>query len=51
MLGLLGEGRGDDAAFQAVLGLDTPAIDAAVRRWIRDEFPTTATRGPAGGGS
>ena len=47
MLAILGEGRGDDAAFRAVLGLDTRAIDAAVREWIRAEFPALrASSGP-----
>ena len=40
MLSILSEGRGDDAAFREVMGLDTEAIDAAVRAWIREEFPS-----------
>jgi len=39
MLAILGEGRGDDAAFAEVMGMDTRAIDAAVQTWIREEFP------------
>lgn len=31
-------GRRDDDAFRAVLGMDTRAIDRAVRAWIRSEF-------------
>jgi tetratricopeptide (TPR) repeat protein len=48
LLALLGEGAPDDDALVEVLGLDTRAIDAALRRAIRDEFPA-ADRGIAGG--
>jgi hypothetical protein len=47
LLAALGEGRGDDAAFRAVLGLDTPAIDALVREWIRAEFPAVRAQAAA----
>jgi hypothetical protein len=43
LLAALASGRGDDAAFRAVLGTDTRAIDAAVREWIRAEFPALPT--------
>ena len=36
---MLGGGVWDDDAFNQVLGLDTRQIDAAVRGWIREEFP------------
>lgn len=39
ILVLLGEGAYDDDAFNQVLGLTTRQIDAAVRGWIREEFP------------
>ena len=39
MLSQLGAGRPDDAVFFEALRLDTEAIDAAVRDWIRSEFP------------
>jgi hypothetical protein len=48
VLALLGEGRGEDAAFRGVLGMDTRAIDAAVRDWIRAEFPALRTQAAAG---
>jgi hypothetical protein len=52
MLSILAEGRGDDAAFTEVMGMDTEAIDAAVRRWVRDEFtPLRAAIGAAGRGA
>jgi len=41
LLRLLGQGAGDDEALEAVLGLDTEGVDAAVRRRIRDEFPAS----------
>lgn len=50
MLSILAEGRGDDAAFSEVLGMNTREIDLAVRDWIREEFPllrTAAGRSPA----
>jgi hypothetical protein len=40
MLQLIGAGASDDTAFQAVLGMRTVEIDAALQRVIRDEFPT-----------
>ncbi len=43
MLSILGEGRGDDATFSEVMGMDTDAIDVAVRAWIREEFPPLRT--------
>ena len=43
MLSILAEGGGDDAAFVGVMGLDTDAIDAAVRAWIREEFAPLRT--------
>jgi len=39
ILELLGQGMQDDVVFGQVLGLDTQQIDAAVRGWIREEFP------------
>ena len=44
----LGEGRRADAAFLEVLRLDTDGIDAAVRAWVRSEFPPlrSAQRNP-----
>lgn len=51
MLDRLGQGHGDDAAFAAGLGMDTDAIDAAVREWILGEFPTTLTRSGSWAGS
>jgi len=38
ILQLLGSGRSDDAALGHVLGMDTDAVDLAVREWIRSEF-------------
>jgi tetratricopeptide (TPR) repeat protein len=38
LLALLGKGVTDDQALTEVVGLDTQAIDAALRRAIRDEF-------------
>jgi hypothetical protein len=35
----LGQGFREDRVFEEVLGMDTDAIDAAVRAWIRSEFP------------
>jgi hypothetical protein len=46
LLALLGSGARDDEALDAVIGLDTAALDAAVREWIRGEFAGGA---PAGG--
>jgi predicted aminopeptidase len=40
MLQRIGEGESDDSAFQAVLGMNTVEIDAALQRVIREEFPT-----------
>jgi tetratricopeptide (TPR) repeat protein len=48
LLARLGEGATDDEALTEVLGLDTQAIDAALRRAIRDEFPAS-DRGIASG--
>lgn len=47
LLALLGEGRPDDEALRTVLGRDTAAIDAAVRREIRGQFAEPPT--PAAG--
>ena len=44
MLARLGEGVRDDEALKEALGLDTAAIDAALRAWIRSEFPPAAAR-------
>jgi hypothetical protein len=41
LLARLGEGATDDEALTEVLSLDTQAIDAALRRAIRDEFPNS----------
>ncbi len=41
LLARLGEGATDDEALMEVLSLDTQAIDAALRRAIRDEFPAS----------
>jgi hypothetical protein len=38
ILSLLGSGHTDDAALGRVLGMDTDAVDLAVREWIRSEF-------------
>ncbi|HEX5068529.1 MAG TPA: hypothetical protein VFY49_20580, partial [Myxococcota bacterium] len=42
LLALLGEGRSDDEALRAALGLDTAAIDAALQRDIASEFANVA---------
>jgi hypothetical protein len=42
ILALLGEGRADDAALAAVLGLETAGVDREVQRWIRAAFPAIA---------
>jgi hypothetical protein len=47
VLDRMGQGQGDDAAFSSVLHMDTEQIDAAVRAWILEEFPTTVTRSEA----
>lgn len=39
ILARLGEGASDDEVFNEVLGMSTRQIDAAVRGWIREEFP------------
>jgi len=44
MLARLGEGVRDDEALKEALGLDTADIDAALRAWIRSEFPPAAAR-------
>jgi hypothetical protein len=45
LLSGLGEGMGVDAALREVLGADAGALDLAVRRWVRSEFPETVQRG------
>jgi hypothetical protein len=47
LLDLLGTGVSDDEAFVEVLGLTTDGIDAAVRDWIRQEFPALRAAQPA----
>jgi hypothetical protein len=42
LLTLLGEGIDPDRAFVSVLGVDTDALDRAVRDTIREEFPSSA---------
>ena len=44
LLSGLGEGRDMDAVLQEVLGADTEAVDLAVQRWVRSEFPETVRR-------
>jgi len=44
LLTQLGEGIDPDRAFVSVLGVDTDALDRAVRDRIREEFPSSATR-------
>lgn len=44
ILTALGAGRSADAALEAVLGLDTAALDRAVQRWVRSEFPDPVRR-------
>ena len=44
LLSGLGEGRDMDAVLQEVLGADTEALDLAVQRWVRSEFPETVQR-------
>jgi len=44
LLALLGEGRSDDEALRAALGLDTAAIEAELLRDIRSEFASANTR-------
>jgi tetratricopeptide (TPR) repeat protein len=39
ILARLGEGASDDEVFNEVLDMSTRQIDAAVRGWIREEFP------------
>jgi len=53
ILSRLGAGWRDDDAFRETLAFDTEGIDAAVRRWIRSEFPATAwdAKPPEGEGS
>ena len=38
----MGEGASQDEALIEVLGLGSEEVDAAVRRWIRAEFPPPA---------
>jgi len=54
MLQMIGAGGSDDSAFEAVLGMNTAGIDAALQQVIRDEFPvlesgiaTKPSEGPA----
>ncbi len=42
LLTRMGEGASHDSALIEVLGLGTDEVDAAVRRWIRAEFPPPA---------
>ncbi len=42
LLRLMGEGASQDEALIEVLGLGSEQVDAAVRRWIRAEFPPPA---------
>ena len=42
LLQLMGEGASQDEALIEVLGLGTDEVDAAVRGWIRAEFPPAA---------
>ncbi len=44
LLSGLGEGRDADVVLQEVLGADTDALDLAVQRWLRSEFPETVQR-------
>ena len=44
LLGLLGEGRAADDALRAVLGVDTDALDAALRHALTTEFVGDGTR-------
>jgi len=44
LLGMLGTGIESDQAFQAILGVDTEAVDAAVRQAILAEFPPETVR-------
>jgi hypothetical protein len=46
ILALLGQGRSDDAALAAVLGLETAGVDREVQRWIRSAFPAIARPAP-----
>jgi len=39
LLARLGEGEAADAALREAVGLDTDGVDAAVRGWLREEFP------------
>jgi hypothetical protein len=47
LLARLGAGASDDEALREVLGLDTDAIDAAVRERVLREFPNTAVSNAA----
>jgi hypothetical protein len=47
LLARLGEGASDDEALREVLGMDTDAIDAAVRARVLREFPSTAVSNAA----
>jgi hypothetical protein len=45
LLARLAEGASDDEALGAVLGMATHEIDAALRAWLRDEFPSPPPSG------
>jgi tetratricopeptide (TPR) repeat protein len=47
LLAQIGKGRSDDEALRAVLGLDTNAVDAAVRQEIASEFASGGARSDA----
>jgi len=47
LLWRLARGASDDDALGEALGLDTDEVDAAVRAWISEEFPTAAAHGAA----
>ena len=44
LLALLGQGRSDDEALRAALGLDTAAIEAELQRDITSEFASAKVR-------
>jgi tetratricopeptide (TPR) repeat protein len=44
LLSDLGDGREADAVLRDVLEVDTEALDLAVQRWVRSEFPQTVRR-------
>ena len=49
LLALLGKGVGADEALREVIGVDTAGVDAALREFIRAEFPPSRNAAPAGG--